>query len=106
MDWTRSAAQAHDHVRGMTPWPGAHTWVDGKRFKLVRTAVCEPEGEHGPSGTILTIDRRGAEIACGRGTLRLLEGQLEGRKCCSADQLASGRCIAVGQRLGAADADG
>ena len=35
VDWTRPAGQVHDLVRGMTPWPGAHTTLDGKRLKLL-----------------------------------------------------------------------
>ena len=37
IDWNRPAQQVHDHVRGMTPWPGAFTHVGGKMIKVLAT---------------------------------------------------------------------
>ena len=87
------------NVRGMTPWPGAHTSLAGKRFKVLSTRVAHDESTD-PPGTILAIDKRHATIACGKGCVKLLRGQLEGKKALDAPQLAAGRSISVGARFG------
>ena len=98
IDWSASAQAVHNLVRGMTPWPGAHTTLEDKRFKVLTTRVGLAAVE-GPPGTIVSVDKEAFAVACGAGTLRVLRGQLEGRKALDAVQLASGRAIAVGQRL-------
>jgi methionyl-tRNA formyltransferase len=106
IDWRKPARAVHDHVRGMTPWPSAFGWIGGKRFKVARSEVAREEGQAGPPGTVLAIDALGAEVACGSGTLRIVRGQLEGRKECDAQSLERGRCIVVGQAFGDAPASG
>ncbi len=105
VDWTRTAQAVHNLVRGMTPWPGAHSWADGQRLKLLQTAVAEPTGQHGAPGTILVIGRTGAEIACGEGTVLLKQAQFPGKRPCSCSELAAGRCLAEGQRIGQLEDD-
>lgn len=99
VDWTRPSNQVHDHVRGMTPWPGAHSFIGAKRFKILRTALGETSGQQGQPGTVLTVAPAGAEIACGSGSVFLRRGQLEGRKALDAAQLAAGRVLAEGTSL-------
>jgi methionyl-tRNA formyltransferase len=108
VDWSKAAASVHDLVRGMTPWPGAHTSVGGKRFKLLSTRLAERDGSLGEPGTVLAIgslpgvDGGAATIACGRGSVHLLRGQIAGKKALGASQLAAGRTLAVGTVLGSA----
>jgi methionyl-tRNA formyltransferase len=99
VDWSHPATAVHAHVRGMTPWPGAHTTAHGKRFKILATRL-GPDERHGAEpGTILRIGED-AVVACGHGTVRLLRGQVEGKKALGAAELAAGRTIAAGMRLG------
>lgn len=102
IDWHAPARAVHDLVRGMTPWPGAYSWVQGKRFKVARSELARAEGDAGPAGTLLAIDERGAEVACGQGSLRIVRGHLEGRRECDAQALERGRCLRVGQCFGGA----
>jgi len=99
VDWTQAARRVHDHIRGMSPWPGAHTTIGSKRFKLLssRLGTSDVDGE---PGTIVTLARDHAVVACGRGSVRLLRGQLEGKKALDAKQLAAGRTLVEGVRLG------
>jgi methionyl-tRNA formyltransferase len=98
VDWTLSAKRLHDHVRGLTPWPGAHAELEGERFKVLRTALGDDAKEAEP-GTVQHIDNDRAVIACGDGCIHLLRGQLAGKKPLDAGQLAAGRTLAVGTRL-------
>lgn len=103
IDWTKSAKEVHDHVRGMTPWPGAHTTLDDKRFKVLETRVCDPGTADAAPGTVLEIESGGdhphAVVACGRGAIALRQGQLAGKKALDAAQLAAGRTLTVGTRF-------
>ena len=77
IDWTKSAAHVHNHVRGMNPWPVATTEIQGKRFKVYTTAVTEGEGT---PGTILELTKTGLKIACGQGAVEIRVLQAEGGK--------------------------
>lgn len=98
IDWSAPAATVHDLVRGMTPWPGAHTTLDGNRFKVLATRLAEPDAG-GEPGTIVAVEKHAIRVACGEGVVNVLRGQLEGRKALDAGQLAAGRAVAVGQRF-------
>ena len=79
LDFSRSARQLHDQVRGLIPWPCASTTLDGKNVKVYRTAV---GGETAlAAGKIAEAGKQGLAIACGDGRLlRILELQAEGGK--------------------------
>jgi methionyl-tRNA formyltransferase len=100
VDWTKSAREVHDHVRGMTSWPGAFTTAERKTFKLLSTRVSAEHGVHGAPGEIVVADKRAVEIACGAGKVSLSSGQIEGRKPLSAPELVAGRALAKGMVLG------
>jgi methionyl-tRNA formyltransferase len=99
-DWSRPAREVHDRARGMTPWPGAHTKLGGKHFKLLATRVAADAGDEGAPGAVTAIPPEGARIACGSGAIFLLRGQLEGKKPLSTAELAAGRTLAPGTRFG------
>ncbi len=77
IDWTKSAQQVHDHVRGLHPWPVATTELGGKRFKIHATAIVEGSGE---PGKILGLTKTGLKIACGEGAVEIRSLQAEGGK--------------------------
>ncbi len=84
IDWQKSALKIHNLVRGTYPWPGAWTTLpDGKRLKIHR-ACLSPDvvtiDPSTPSGTVIAANPKGITVACGRGTLDLLEIQPEGGK--------------------------
>lgn len=102
--WSKSAAAVHDHVRGMTPWPGAFSFLDvggsKKLFKVLETRRCDGKSDAAP-GTVILAHRGRIEIACGDGVVELVRGQLEGKKALGAQDLVGGRAITQGLVLGA-----
>ena len=87
MDFTRSAQQLHDQVRGLIPWPCASMTLDSRTVKVYRTAI---GGETAlAAGRIAEAGKQGLAIACGDGQLlRVLELQAEGgRRMAAADYL-------------------
>jgi len=79
IDWTKTAWQIHNHVRGMNPWPVATTEIQGKRFKVYETKVLEETASAAP-GTILELTKTGLKMACGDGVIEIRILQAEGGK--------------------------
>jgi methionyl-tRNA formyltransferase len=97
IDWSRDARVIRDLVRGLTPWPGAFTFLGDKTLKIYR---CRVAGGDGRPGTVLQADRSGFVIACGEGGLLLDELQLEGKKRLSTKDFLAGYNIKTGTVLG------
>ena len=79
IDFTKTAQQVHDHVRGLHPWPVATTEIQGKRFKIHATRVVAQAHSAVP-GTILGLTKTGLQIACGENVIEILQLQAEGGK--------------------------
>jgi methionyl-tRNA formyltransferase len=102
IDFTAPARAVHDHVRGMTPWPGAFTTASGKTLKILESRVVDsPYTSTAAPGTVVHATKQGVDVACGDGALiRILRAQLEGRKPLGAAELVGGRALHEGQLLG------
>jgi methionyl-tRNA formyltransferase len=93
MDWTRSARQLHDQVRGLIPWPSAITEMDGVRCKVWRTTLTGETSKKAP-GTIIQADKKGLKVACGDGmVLQIDELQPDGKKRMAATAFLMGHPI-------------
>ena len=94
MDFTRSAQQLHDQVRGLIPWPCASMTLDGRTVKVYRTAI---GGETAlAAGRVAEAGKQGLAIACGDGRLlRVLELQAEGGKRMAAADYLRGHPVQV-----------
>ena len=77
IDWTKSARQVHNQVRGLHPWPVATTEIQGTKFKIHATRVVEGSGQ---PGEILGLTKTGLLVACGEGAVEILQLQAEGGK--------------------------
>jgi len=95
LDWSKPARELHNLVRGVTPKPGAYCFWQGKRLKVVRTAVTsEPAIE---CGVVQTVDAQGITIGTGAEALRLIDVQPESRSVMPASAWARGARITPGQ---------
>ncbi len=100
LDFTQPARAIHDRARGLSPWPGTETRVMDQRVKVHVTRVAHDTGALGPPGTLLAIDDAGLEVACGEGSVRLVELQIEGKKRARGREVANGLRLAIGTRFG------
>jgi methionyl-tRNA formyltransferase len=96
IDWNQTAVQVRDRVRGVDPWPGATTTLDGEVLKVWRPKVVPGSGA---PGEVLGVDRDGLVVAAGEGAVALGELQLPGRRRVPAASFAAGRKVASGTRL-------
>jgi methionyl-tRNA formyltransferase len=100
IDWNKPALDVHNQIRGMNPWPGAHTVLGLRRIKVHRSvpSTLDPDGAR--PGQVIALDPEGILVACSEGTLEIQELQESGRKRVDARAFASGRGVAVGDRFG------
>jgi methionyl-tRNA formyltransferase len=106
IDWSKTARQVHDHVRGMNPWPGAFTTAHGRTVKVHATRILDASGAASPAraaadpGVVLFADKSMVAVACGSGSVRLESVQPEGKRPMPATAWLAGRGIHEGDRLG------
>ena len=77
IDWTKTARQVHNWVRGLHPWPVATAELNGTKFKIHATKVVEGSGA---PGTILGLTKTGLQVACGEDAIEIRSLQAEGGK--------------------------
>lgn len=77
IDWSQPARRVHDHVRALSPYPGAWTTWAGETLKIYRTRLAHAAS--GPPGTV-TLDDGRMLVACGDGAVEVLEVQREGKR--------------------------
>lgn len=90
IDWSRSADDIVNLIRGCTPRPGAFTSLDGRQAKVWKAVVAEREGRFGEPGEIIAADNSGITVAAGTGSVRLIEVQPESRRRMSAAEYSRG----------------
>lgn len=98
VDWAGEAVMVCRGIRAFDPEPGAFTTLNGRNVKLfgarVAGAGCAAPGE------VLDIDKAGMLVACGRGSVRVLDVQPEGKKRLSVEEWSRGRGVSAGDRFG------
>lgn len=92
IDWSKTAQQVHNHVRGLNPWPSATAVLGGTKFKIHATVVVEGSGE---PGTILGLTKTGLRVACGEGAVEIRVLQAEGGKQMAAPDYFRGHPLEV-----------
>jgi methionyl-tRNA formyltransferase len=93
--WMASAADVHNHVRGLSPYPGAWTMHGDTRLKIYETRRASGEGA---PGTVLDADKR-LLVACGDGAVEVLTIQQPGHQKLDATDFLNGYDLAEGDRL-------
>ncbi len=97
IDWSRPAQEVHNHIRGLSPFPGAWFEMPGEkgpvRVKVLRTTLATGSGA---PGTVLDDD---LAIACGDGAIRIRELQRAGKQPMNAEEFLRGTPLKRGARL-------
>lgn len=99
LDFARDAEELERLIRGMNPWPSAYTVINGKTLKVFAAEVVEC-AEDMPAGTIVKADKKSFTVRCGKGALRILNLQLEGKKRMDTAAFLLGYDIQIGMQLG------
>lgn len=99
IDWNKSNRDVFNHIRGLYPWPVAHTLLNGNRFKIYEAELANGQGE---PGQIIEKTKDSLLVATVSGAISLKTIQLAGKPCMSiADFLnGAGRRLEVGDSFG------
>lgn len=93
IDWSRPWNEVHNHIRGLSPFPGAWCEINGARVKVLRST----KGEGGGAPGTMLDDR--LTIACGAGAMRLIQVQRAGRQPMGAEEFLRGTAVRKGTHL-------
>jgi methionyl-tRNA formyltransferase len=96
IDWGMTADRIHNRVRGLSPWPGAYSFLEGKLIKVLETEVDEGAGE---PGVLYAQGSDGLTAGTGNGMLRIVRLQPEGRKPMSASEFLRGHRGVAGKKF-------
>ena len=99
LDFSRSAREIHDLIRGVSPFPLSFTHTaDGKLLKVVASRIYKEEGELGKAGEVISLED-GITVACGNGAVTLTRVLPEGKPRMDAADFIRGRKVALGDIL-------
>ena len=96
IDWKMAAEQIHNRVRGLSPWPGAYSHLDGKLVKVLETEIADGAAE---PGALLEQGRDSLAAGTGKGLLRILALQPEGKKPMTAGEFLRGHRGVAGKKF-------
>lgn len=125
IDWNEPAEKILNRLRAFTPWPGIFTFLPGEPEQIVR-ATTNPKKtlpiiiparppqllkiwkadvveKSGAAGGILSADKNGVVVACGKNALRILELQREGGRKLSAQEFLAGNPLKAGEKFNQPD---
>lgn len=99
IDWHRPARDVFNHIRGLNPWPVAHTLLDGKRFKIYEASIAQGQGK---PGEIIEKGKKSLVVATSDGAIALKTVQPAGKPRMSIVDFLNG----VGRKLEVGDVIG
>ena len=98
LNWQLDANDIFNRIRGLTPWPGTHTFYNGKRISILKGEVIPGEPSDRP-GFVERITDSGIEVGTGKNRLKIIELKPEGKKAMSVKSFLSGYIINRGDSL-------
>ena len=102
IDWSNSTEDIYNLIRGVTPWPGAYTFINGERLKIWEAEIVRNKGLENkvPGEIIKANEKEGLIISTKNGKLKINKLQLSGRKKMTSGEFLRGYDINSGEVLG------
>lgn len=97
--WEKDAVSIHNLVRGLLPWPAAHTSYQGRLLKILETDVIKGEFSSFQAGEVLEIGTGGFSVAAGKGALWVKKVHLQASKPMEAASFIAGHRLEIGFRF-------
>ena len=92
IDWSKSAREIHNLVRGVNPWPSAYTNYEGSTMKIWKTEVLNETSNKEP-GTIVKVDKDGIRVSTKDNVVLVKEIQMPGKKRVPVSEFIKGNSI-------------
>ncbi len=99
VQWAREAQEIVDRVRAFTGWPGSYFLLQGKRMGLLKARAESVAAGAAPGTVIEASEKSGLAVAAGKGRVRIVSLQAEGRKALSAEDFLKGFPLKPGALL-------
>ena len=99
IDFSKSAKEIHNLVRGVNPWPSAYTTYKGQTMKIWKTKVLSEASDKAP-GTILKVDKEGIRVSTKDNVILISEIQMPGKKRVLVEEYIKGNSIETNEILG------
>ena len=99
IDFSKSAKDIHNLVRGVNPWPSAYTTYKGQTMKIWKTKVLSESSDKAP-GTILKVDKEGIRVSTKDNVILISEIQMPGKKRVLVEEYIKGNSIETNEILG------
>ena len=99
INWSNSAKSIHDQVRGLSPFPGLSTKLMNKKIKIFKSEVEEEIPAKFSPGEVTSVEKDYFTVATGKGGLRILELQREGKNRIKCADFLRGMDVSVGEKL-------
>ena len=90
LDFTKSAVELERYIRGLNPWPGTFTTLDGKMLKIWQAEVTELTDTSAEPGTVTDITKKSFTYVTAEGGLRILSLQPEGKRRMTTEEFLRG----------------
>ncbi|WP_195970169.1 methionyl-tRNA formyltransferase [Clostridium thermobutyricum] len=100
IDFNKSALEIHNLVRGLNPWPVAHTKYKEENMKVYQTEVFTNEGENEDFGKIEKVSKEGILVKAKIGKILIKKVQFPNGKPLTIEQYINGHSIEIGEILG------
>ncbi len=108
LDWSQSASTLANRIRGLSPWPGGYTFVNGERWGIWRVQISEQDealssssdNHHDPPGAIVGVTKQAIHVQTGLGVLHLIDIQPANKKRMAVSQYVAGHLIEEGMKCG------
>ena len=98
ISWDKSALEIHNLIRGLNPWPIAHTTYKEENMKIYESEVLNENSNKEP-GTILSVNKSGMKVSCKEGVLLVKKVQFPNGKPLTIEQYINGKDIELGCKL-------
>ena len=89
INFKKCASEVHNQIRGLSPYPGAYTFLNQKKIKLLKSEIVN-SSEKGHPGKITFFENDNFTVGCSGSSLKIYEVQLEGKKIMSSRDFLNG----------------
>ena len=99
LNFNQSAQQVHNWIRGLSPYPAAFAYWNGKLLKLFRSRPVAAGDSNAEPGTIVMVMKNAFSVQCASGIIDIFEVQLQGKKKMSVEAFLNGQSLKKGDQL-------
>ena len=99
IDWSKTAEETHDFIRGLNPWPIAYSYYENQILKIYESEVISQKSIEKP-GTIIDVSKNGIKVSCGEGVILIKRIQLPNSKPLYVKDYLNGNDIKIKTLLG------